>query len=210
MTTAFIVFIVIYSIILHEIAHGYVAKLCGDPTAEAMGRLTLNPIPHIDPFMTIALPLIMGLMSGWQFMFGGAKPVPVNWANLRRWPRDPILVGIAGIAVNFALGFSLAGLAQISFLNPVTRQALAGGAFANFLLALFNMLPVPPLDGSRAFRFLLPRAYRAGYDRLERYGMFIIFGLLYTGVFGILLWPPLKFLVKAANIGELLRKLRDC
>ena len=173
MYTAFVIFILIMSVILHEVAHGWVASKCGDPTAEAAGRLTLNPIPHIDPFMTVVLPALLWFTTGGKMVFGAAKPVPVSPGYLRKWPRDFILVSLAGVAVNLAIALFLAVLMRVPFLAN-TAPALYHGAYLNIFLAVFNLVPIPPLDGSRAFQFLLPREMRDSYRKLEPYGFFII------------------------------------
>lgn len=181
----FLIFILVMSVILHEIAHGYVAYLCGDPTAAKKGRLTLNPVAHIDPFMTILLPVLLVLM-GSRVIFGGAKPVPINHFLLKRWPRDFILVSIAGVAVNFAIAAALALLVHLPVLSDRTRMVLAAGAYLNIFLGVFNLVPIPPLDGSRVFRFLLPRDLREKYDRIEPVGIIVILACLFLGLLNLL------------------------
>jgi Zn-dependent protease len=177
----------LYSVILHEIAHGWVALKCGDPTAKWEGRLTLNPVPHIDPWMSVILPALMYFGSGGAMIFGGAKPVPVNTRNLRRYPRDWILVSIAGVATNLAIAATLAlilhagvRLAPAVF-GGVLGEILFRAAITNLVLTVFNLIPIPPLDGSRAFRFLLKGEARAFYDSLERYGLIILVIFISTG-----------------------------
>jgi Zn-dependent protease len=168
----------LFSVIAHEIAHGWVALKCGDPTAKWEGRLTANPIPHLDPWMSLLLPLILWIGSGGAFIFGGAKPVPVNERNLRRWPLDPILVALAGVATNLliALGCSIAfhALAAGGLGRTLLGHVLVSTAELNVFLAVFNLIPIPPLDGSRVFRFLLDGEARRSYMALERYGFFIL------------------------------------
>ena len=183
----FILFILITSVILHEIAHGYVARLCGDPTAEKAGRLTLNPIPHIDPIMTIIVPALF-ILSNSGIIFGGAKPVPINPFLLRRMPRDYVLVALAGVAVNFTIAIGLALLTQIPILSPATRGLLAFGALLNIFLGVFNLVPIPPLDGSRVLEAFLPTRAREAYSRLQPYGFIIIVALLFFGVIGKLMY----------------------
>lgn len=166
----------LYSIIAHEVAHGWVALKCGDPTALHAGRLTANPIPHIDPMMSIVVPLVSG------GMFGAAKPVPVNPRNFRSWTRDTILVSLAGVATNLLIAVVCAGLArvmvQLGRTNTVGFYLMIRTVIANVGLIVFNLLPVPPLDGSRAFRFLLPLRLRWKFDQIERYGFMPVFLLV--------------------------------
>ena len=184
--------LLILSLGAHEAAHGWVALKCGDTTARDLGRITLNPIPHIDPFMTIVLPLVMYFSTG--FMFGGAKPVPVNFYNLRKPYRDMALVAIAGPLSNFLIAGLLytayhfvAGLE--AYQQKVLPDILLHAVHWNLLLSAFNLLPIPPLDGSRVMAWLLPRGMRSAYVQFERYGMMVLFGLLIFG--GGLLWRPI-------------------
>ncbi|HZU98999.1 MAG TPA: site-2 protease family protein [Planctomycetota bacterium] len=176
----------LYSVILHEIAHGWVALKCGDPTAKWEGRLTLNPVPHIDPWMSIILPLLMYMAGG--VIFGGARPVPVNLYNLRRYPRDWILVAIAGIATNLAIAVLCSVLLHIlafgapALLYGFLGQVLFRTAVTNLILVVFNLIPIPPLDGSRVFRFLLKGEARRTYDSLERWGLIILVVFISTNL----------------------------
>lgn len=178
----------ILSLGIHEAAHAYVAHLCGDDTAKNMGRLTLNPIAHIDPFMTILLPAILYYTAG--FMFGGAKPVPVNYHNLRHPLRDMSLVAIAGPLSNFLLAivFYLVWKVLRYQLNmspdSLAPKVMFMAVYYNLLLAIFNMIPVPPLDGSRIMAYVLPSGLRERYMEFERFGMLIVFALFFTGIFG--------------------------
>ncbi|MBI2195473.1 MAG: site-2 protease family protein [Candidatus Levybacteria bacterium] len=168
--------ILIFSAILHEIAHGFVAYRLGDPTAKIMGRLTLNPKSHIDPIMSILLPLML-IVSGSPVIFGAAKPVPVDPFNLRDGRRDMAIVALSGPLTNVAVAI-LASL----LLNLLGQTALAPlfyvAATINLLLAIFNLLPIPPLDGSKVFSLLLPEKEANAYLSLGSIGMFIIFFLL--------------------------------
>lgn len=173
---------IIVSIILHEIAHGYVAYRCGDMTAKLEGRLTLNPLPHIDPIGTLLLPLALRLF-GSPVVFGWAKPVPINYRNLRGGERDFFWVAFAGIAVNLALAalfaaiFRLLGLATFAGADILAYLAF-NFVLYNILLALFNLMPVPPLDGSRLLRVLLPEQYKGIVDQIEPFGFFLVFMML--------------------------------
>jgi Zn-dependent protease len=177
-----VIALLVISLGIHEAAHGWVALQRGDTTARDLGRITLNPIPHIDPFMTIVLPTISFLSTG--FIFGGAKPVPVNYYNLRSPLRDMALVALAGPGSNFLLAifFGLCWKATQYFgiwdreaLGPRILEAAIG---FNLLLSAFNLLPIPPLDGSRVMTWLLPRGLRESYASLERFGLLIVIGLL--------------------------------
>jgi Zn-dependent protease len=180
---ALVIAFLVVSLGIHEAAHGWVALKCGDTTARDLGRITLNPIPHIDLFMTILLPTVLYLTTG--FIFGGAKPVPVNYYRLRNPLRDMSLVALAGPASNFLLAilFYLAWkwvmrsehYAVDSLLPMVMLQA----ASFNVLLATFNLIPIPPLDGSRVMAWLLPESLRASYVSLERFGILIVFAVIY-------------------------------
>jgi len=178
--------LLVVSLGIHEAAHGWVALKCGDPTARDLGRITLNPVPHIDLFMTIVLPLMMLLSSGGKFMFGGAKPVPVNYYNLRKPLRDMALVAIAGPASNFLLAafFYLCLKVVVYELHIWAPDALGERILEhavgfNLALASFNLLPIPPLDGSRVMTWLLPSGVREPYQGLERWGLFLVVVFVY-------------------------------
>jgi Zn-dependent protease len=176
--------VAVIAITSHEAAHGFAADRLGDPTARERGRLTLNPIPHIDLFFTILLPLFL-IISGSPFIFGGAKPVPVDVSRLRSPRRDWALVGAAGPGMNILLAllltvlFSVATRFGLASVSSGLKEVLAVGIFLNALLAIFNLIPIPPLDGSRVFQFLLSGESLGLYRRLDRYGLVIILALLY-------------------------------
>ncbi len=186
--------VLLFAVIVHECAHGYVADRLGDPTARLAGRITLNPIPHIDLFGTILLPIIT-LLSPGNFFFGYAKPVPVTTANLRRPRWDSIWVALAGPASNFLLALLASlGLALIrpggdqsftAFIHPFLVTALV----VNVVLGVFNLIPVPPLDGSWILMGLLPLNLAIRFARLRPYGMLILIALMVTRVINILMWP---------------------
>ncbi len=171
--------IVIMSIVLHEIAHGWVAYQCGDDTAYLMGRLSLNPLKHIDPFMTILLPLLC-IWLGFP-AFGGAKPVPVNPYRFRHPGRDDRLVSIAGVAVNLAIAFVLAQALRLSVATGVFQPDSPGahvlvlGIISNLVLFVFNLTPIPPLDGSRVLRTFLPFEAARVFNMMDRWGLIIVF-----------------------------------
>lgn len=187
---------VIFAITLHEVAHGWAAKYLGDRTAEMMGRLTLNPVRHIDPIGTIVMPLLLLMIS--PFVFGWAKPVPVTWENLRNPKRDMALVAVAGPAANlvmvlfWVLVIKLAGLFEGTL--PASGVEFfylmgAAGIIINIVLMVLNMIPIPPLDGSRVVSSMLPGSWSHSYSRLEPYGLIILLVLLATGVLGKVLTP---------------------
>lgn len=182
---ALVIGFLILSLGIHEAAHAWVAHLRGDSTARDMGRLTLNPVVHIDLFMTILLPAFL-MMAGGP-VFGGAKPVPVDYYRLRYPLRDMMLVALAGPISNFLLAvlFSIAWKALISVwgMDPeaLAPRVMEHSMIFNVILAIFNMIPVPPLDGSRVMAWLLPSGLRESYVGLERFGLLIVFGLLATG-----------------------------
>lgn len=183
--------ILFLSVVVHEYAHGWVAYQLGDPTAKLAGRLTLNPLKHIDPVGTVFLPgvlIAMRLMDMGTPVFGWAKPVPVNFARLHHPKRDMIWVGLAGPAVNILLAvlFSLLLKSEMPLsLKGITEFAV----FINLLLAIFNLIPIPPLDGSRLVMGVLPRTWAVRYGRLEPYGIFIVIMLIYLRLFDLVLLP---------------------
>jgi len=186
--------LLIFSLGVHEAAHGQVALWCGDPTARDLGRITLNPVSHIDPINTIVMPLVLYMTAG--FMFGGAKPVPVNMRRLRHPLRDMSLVAIAGPASNFILAvmFSVAYIIvlerQLYAPEQMMVEILRSAIIFNILLAAFNLMPIPPLDGSRIMAWLLPESARRPYVELERYGMILVIGIVFfvPGFQDVLRW----------------------
>ena len=178
--------ILVFSAILHEVAHGYVAERFGDPTARLRGRLTLNPIPHIDPIMSILLPLVL-ILSGSPVVFGAAKPVPVDPFNLRDGRRDLALVSLAGPLTNFLIAIVFAVLIHIlpsSLISNTIYLILILVVRLNLLLGIFNLIPIPPLDGSKVFALLLPEKDANAYMSIGSVGMVIIFFFLLVPIGG--------------------------
>jgi Zn-dependent protease len=198
--------VLIFSVVLHEVAHGYAARAQGDPTAAMLGRLTLNPLAHLDPFGSVLIPGMLALTGA--PILGWAKPVPVNPRHFRNYKRGDIIVSLAGVTVNFflAIAFALFMVLVIwgSRFAPglgntwnILRQMADYGIQINFALMLFNLIPIPPLDGSHVFYHLLPPALGAKYRQLGQYGMFILFVLLFVGGFRFL-YGPLSLFYGAA------------
>lgn len=180
--------ILIFSAILHEVAHGYVADRFGDPTARLAGRLTLDPRPHIDTFMTILLPFML-IISGSPIIFGGAKPVPVDPYNLKEGRKDVALVALVGPLTNVLLAIAAALLYRFLDAIPMLIPGFVGLILSmivhyNLLLAIFNLLPIPPLDGSKVFAMLLPEKHANSYLSLQSVGIFILLFLLMFPVGG--------------------------
>lgn len=182
-----LLFVIVLAIFasVHEFAHGWVAYKLGDPTAKYAGRLTLNPLAHIDPMMTIFLPLFLLWITRGAFAFAAAKPVPVNFNNLRNPKQDMIWVGLAGPGSNFICAIILSILLKIPFLGFLSSFFHAG-IFVNMILGVFNLIPIPPLDGSRVLMGLLPRELAYSYARLEPYGFLILMGLIFMGLINII------------------------
>lgn len=191
------------AIVVHEVAHAWAADKLGDPTARQLGRITLNPIKHIDPFMSLLLPAML-IISGSPVVFGGAKPVPFNPYNLGNPKRDSVLIAAAGPASNFILAIIFFCLYSIT---AETLQATPNKVMAlffvwffqsiliNIVLALFNLFPVPPLDGGRIVTGLLPRELSIKYASLEPYGFLILVAAIYFGVFEAYLGPVITWLI---------------
>ncbi len=191
------IIVLMLAISVHESAHAYSADRMGDPTARYLGRVTLNPLPHIDLFGTILVPLMCMLFS--NFIIGWAKPCPVNANNFKNPRRDNMIVAFAGPFSNILL----AALSSIiflifSFLLPIkgtlAELFFAQLIFLNILLALFNLIPIPPLDGSWILRGIIPINWVYSYDSIQQYGFLIVIILMFTGVLGAVLFPLVKFL----------------
>jgi Zn-dependent protease len=190
------------AVILHEIAHGLVAYWRGDPTAYRAGRLTLNPLPHIDPFGTLLLPALL-IAAHSPFLFGYARPVPVNFRQLYRPKRDMVLVAAAGPVTNLVLAGLSALLLRAVFAPdvPLAEQGplvliAMRSVLINVVLAIFNLVPVPPLDGGRVLTGLLPLRQAIAFSRVEPYGMFIVVALLATDVLGRVVGPVVDVVLR--------------
>jgi Zn-dependent protease len=188
-------------ITLHEAAHAYAARQCGDNTAYALGRVTLNPIKHIDPFGTVLLPLVMGLATAGGFIFGYAKPVPVNFDNLNNIKWDTVRVAAAGPAANLLIVLVcvllLHGIVRLEVSTALTVLPIVVMAIKiNLLLMVFNLLPLLPLDGGRIVHALLPAGPARAFAETERFGMLLILGLALTGILFAILQPVLLTLLR--------------
>ncbi|MCM8825435.1 MAG: site-2 protease family protein [Candidatus Omnitrophica bacterium] len=175
-------FFLIFSVVIHEYSHGFAAYHNGDDTAYLMGRLTLNPISHLDPIGSVVLPLFLALTIG--VPFGYAKPVPINPLRFRDYHKGIIIVSISGCAANFVAGFIFALVSGLT--GGLVSQVFSLAAFINFILCFFNIIPIPPLDGSRLVAVILPSKIGDFFYRIERYGIFIIYALVFAGAFRFL------------------------
>ena len=186
---------VLFSITVHEAAHGYVARHFGDSTAYMLGRMTLNPLKHIDPIGTILMPLLLYFSTSGAFVFGYAKPVPVNFGNLRHPKRDMVWVALAGPASNFVQAILWAlllfALLAAGVDEPFFVQMARAGILVNLVMWAFNLFPLPPLDGGRVLAGLLPARQALWLSRIEPYGFFIVLALVLAGVVGTLWLRPL-------------------
>jgi Zn-dependent protease len=205
--------VLLFSMVAHEYAHAEAAYRQGDDTAYALGRLTMNPLKHIDPLMTIILPIVLWISSGHKWTFGAARPVPVNPRNYRHYVRGDIIVSLAGIVTNlflfvvFAAAFALLGAlakplpSMLETLKILQRMAVYGMSF-NVILAFFNLIPIPPLDGSHVFYHLLPPGAGLRYRQFGRLGFLPIMAISFymPGVVGVFLWPAARLLDFGASV----------
>lgn len=194
---------VLFAITVHEVAHGWIAARLGDKTALMLGRLTLNPVKHVDPVGTILVPgLLMLMQTG--FLFGWAKPVPVTWQNLKHPKRDMALVAAAGPVANLLMALVWALVIRLGTALGDPGQALVfmgtAGIFINTILMVLNLLPLPPLDGGRVMTGLLPGPLAWKFSRIEPYGFMILLALLVTGVLGKIMWPAISLVMGALGL----------
>lgn len=187
---------VLFAITLHEVAHGWVAKQKGDNTAYMLGRLTLNPLKHIDPVGTLLVPGLLLLFGG--FIFGWAKPVPIDWRKLKHPKRDMIWVALAGPGANLIMALGWAALAKFGALVNIGAVTIplfymgSAGIWINLLLMVLNLIPIPPLDGGRVLTGLLPTSLAVPFSRIESYGLMIILILFMTGLISEIIGYPLR------------------
>lgn len=205
--------VLLFSMVAHEYAHAEAAYRQGDDTAHALGRLTMNPLKHIDPLMTIILPIVLWVSSGHKWTFGAARPVPVTPRNYRHYVRGDIIVSLAGIVTNlflfvvFAAAFALIGAlakplpSMLETLKILQHMAVYGMSF-NLILAFFNLIPIPPLDGSHVFYHLLPPGAGLRYRQFGRLGFLPIMAISFymPGVLGVFLWPAARLLDLGASL----------
>ncbi len=199
------IFIFLLSVTFHECCHGFLAYRFGDRTAKDSGRLTLNPLKHIDPFWTVLLPVLLFVSTRGRFAIGMARPVPVNFLNLRNPKRDMIWVAAAGPLANFFLASVLAFLFKwrVTEALPPLQLLFLYAAYFNIGLGVFNLIPVPPLDGSRILTGLLPRRLASFYLRLEPFGFLIVLAFYFTGaIYGILL-PAIGFFCQILGLPKI-------
>ena len=204
--------VLLFSVIAHEVAHGYAALSQGDPTARDLGRLSWNPIRHIDPFMTVIMPVMMLVASGGAFVLGGAKPVPVDPARFRNPRVGDIIVSLAGVFTNLlialacipliwllgALGTAVPGIRPSA---AILQGMLVVAVYLNWVLVAFNLIPIPPLDGSHVVRQLLPRALARYYVQVGRFGLLILIALLVAGEGVLSAWMRPAMLAAATMLG---------
>jgi len=188
---------VLFAVTLHEVAHGWVASLFGDQTARLSGRLTVNPLRHIDPVGTVVVPLTLMLLTHFQFIFGWAKPVPVDPRNMKNPRRDMALVALAGPFSNIAMAFFWGMMAKFGVLMGTTALIYMGaaGIQINVLLAVLNLIPIPPLDGGNILSGFLPRRAAYQYDRIAPYGFLILLVLMFSGILSKVMMPMVFLLI---------------
>ncbi|RJP28804.1 MAG: site-2 protease family protein [Candidatus Omnitrophota bacterium] len=193
--------ILIPAMTIHEFSHGWVAYKLGDPTAKYSGRLTLNPLAHIDPIGTILLPLMLFISTQGRFVFGAAKPVPINFMALRNPKRDIIWVGASGPLSNLLLAFLFSFILKLLPMPDILSIIISQFVLINVVLGIFNLIPIPPLDGSRIIMGLLPNQLSEKYAQIEPFGFIIIIALIWMGILNILVWPVVYLVLGLLGIG---------
>ncbi|MBI5529950.1 MAG: site-2 protease family protein [Candidatus Doudnabacteria bacterium] len=199
MDIVIILIILLFSAIVHEVSHGLMAERLGDDTAREEGRITLNPIPHIDPMGSILLPLLLLAVHS-PIIFGAAKPVPVNFSNLRKPKLGMALVSLAGPLSNFALAILFVIPIKLGLTNSISYPILLQAILINLVLGTFNLVPIPPLDGSKILASLAPNAWMEKILSLERYGFVLVLIFLYLGWLSYLLMPVVLLFGKVFNL----------
>lgn len=194
-----ILIILLFSAIIHEVSHGLMAERLGDDTARDLGRITLNPVPHIDPFGSIMLPLLLLVVHS-PIIFGAAKPVPVNFNNLKPRRLGMALVSLAGPLSNFALAILFGIIIKLNLANSVAYPILIEAIIINLVLGTFNLVPIPPLDGSKILASLLPEDWWPRLFSLERWGFILVVIFLYLGVLQVILYPVIDLFSRVFNV----------
>lgn len=190
--------LLIIPMVLHEFAHAFVSFKLGDATAQHEGRLTLNPLAHIDILWTLIIPFLVFMNTG--FIFGAPKPVPINYLALKNPKRDIILIGASGPLANFACAALLVPILKLFPNAPLLFYVIKNLVYINVLLGVFNLFPIPPLDGSRVVMGLLPKELAEPYAKIEPYGFFIIIALVFTGLLWRILWPIMIVLMNFLGV----------
>lgn len=192
--------ILIFSAIVHEVSHGLMAEKLGDDTAREQGRITLNPIPHIDPFGSILLPLLL-LSVGSPIIFGAAKPVEVNYNNLKNPKKGMALVSLAGPLANFALAILCVIPIKLGLANDISYPILIQAILLNLVLGTFNLIPIPPLDGSKIFASFFSDEFMHKILSLERYGFLLVLIFLYFGILQVIMYPVIYWFARIFGLG---------